>query len=44
MSITDSLTDFTGTLIIISHDKGFMENIGIEKYYKIEEKGLKENL
>lgn len=39
--ITSALKDYTGTILAISHDKKFLENIGISEYYEIENKELK---
>lgn len=38
--ISNSLNKYNGTLIIISHDMGFLESIGIERYFVIKDKNL----
>ncbi|MEI6463004.1 MAG: ATP-binding cassette domain-containing protein [bacterium] len=39
--ITSALKEYTGTIIAISHDRKFLENIGITNYFEIENKELK---
>ncbi len=38
--IESALVDFKGTLIVISHDRYFLEQIGVNKYISIKEKTL----
>jgi ATPase subunit of ABC transporter with duplicated ATPase domains len=40
--ISEALNVYEGTLIVISHDVSFIDEIGIERRYEIKDKHLKE--